>query len=201
MECVEASEEDCFGWAEISHDLERESSSQKQPASPKPEHTTYLPCQYLPPGSPLLLFHHFIWGICPALLTKMALPKSQSYRTWLTRINCCLLLRQQATANPCSSKKASELGQGSLSVAWHLISTAQTALPHPPARADNKSSPDGQRVFVWIPVNFPLLFKEGLCLEMLYQVLIWRRLYPAGCCFVTSFNYTLSEVQPVPFWQ
>lgn len=26
---------------------------------------------------------------------------------------------------------------------------------------------------------------------MLYQVLIWRRLYPAGCCFVTSFNYNL----------
>lgn len=171
MECVKASKEGCSAPAEISHDLKRESSSQKQPASSRPEHTTHLLCWYLPPGSPLPLFYHFIWGICPAFSTKMALPKSQPYRTWLTRINCCLLLHQQATANPCSSKKASELGQGSLSVAQHLISTAQTALPHP--GADNsKSSPDGQRAFVWTPMNFHLLFKEGLCLEMPYQVLI-----------------------------
>lgn len=178
MECVKASKEACSGWAEISHDLERESSSQKQPASSKPEHTTCLLCQYSPPGSPLPFFYYFIWGVCPAFSTEMASPKSQSYRTWLTRINCCLLLHQQATANPCSSKKASELGQGSLSVAWHLKCTAQTALPHPRATADNrKSSPDGQKVFVWVPRNFPLLFREGLCLEMPYQVRTFSRGY------------------------
>lgn len=193
MECVKASKEACSGWAEISHDLERESSSQKQPASSKPEHTTCLLCQYSPPGSPLPFFYYFIWGVCPAFSTEMASPKSQSYRTWLTRINCCLLLHQQATANPCSSKKASELGQGSLSVAWHLKCTAQTALPHPRARADNrKSSPDGQRVFGY-QGTFLYSLEKAYVLKCLIkyvrsQEITWRILYPAGVLLCNFFQ-------------